>query len=278
MAIGFLDPFDTAFNLRASIAQTAIAAARPAFELQFFQTQNAVLDKLDEAIENVHDSINTKGATALLDVKIKRLQNDLAIISDYKTRTDAKASRVSDTLANLGDLISLAAPGTVAEFDAKLAETISLMQTTKTPIFEQFGVQDRLRAAKIDGLAQLEALVHNNFATQTDIDNTTAILTAIQSDYTASQTIIGSNTKIAFTLQSSTSDTISELSRQVSNIKAAAISEATDKVKAKQEQFSQILTALSLAFEASQAFTNFIAESLASAQEIKSGSVFDIIS
>jgi hypothetical protein len=278
MAIGFLDPFDTSFNLSASIAQAAIAAARPAFELQFFRTQEAILDRLNKDIENVQDSISTKGATALLDVQIKRLQNNLELINDYKTRTDRKASRVSDTLSNLTDLISLAAPGTVAEFDAKLTETISLMQTTKTPIFEQFGVQDRLRKAKTDGLAQVEALVHNNFATQTDIDNTTAILTAIQSDYTASQTIIDSNTKIAFTLQQSKTTTISELSRQVSNIKTAAIGDATDKVKAKQEQFSQLLTALSLAFEASQEFTNFVVQSLEAGQNIENGSVFDIIS
>jgi hypothetical protein len=278
MAIGFLDPFDTSFNLSASIAQAAIAAARPAFELQFFRTQDAILDRLNKDIENVQDSISTKGATALLDVQIKRLQNNLELINDYKTRTDRKASRVSDTLSNLTDLISLAAPGTVAEFDAKLTETISLMQTTKTPIFEQFGVQDRLRKAKTDGLAQVEALVHNNFATQTDIDNTTAILTAIQSDYTASQTIIDSNTKIAFTLQQSKTTTISELSRQVSNIKTAAIGDATDKVKAKQEQFSQLLTALSLAFEASQEFTNFVVQSLEAGQNIENGSVFDIIS
>ncbi len=152
------------------------------------------------------------------------------------------------------------------------------MDTTDTPIFEQFGVQDRLRKAKTDGQAQLEALVHNNFATQTDIDNTVAILTTIQTDYTASQTIIESNTKIAFTLRSSANDTIAELSRQVSNIKTAALDEATDKVKAKQEQFSQVLTALSLAFEASQEFTKFISESLQSAQDTEVGSVFDIIS
>jgi hypothetical protein len=278
MAIGFLDTFDTSFNLSASIAQAAIAAARPAFELQFFRTQDAILDRLNKDIENVQDSISTKGATALLDVQIKRLQNNLELINDYKTRTDRKASRVSDTLSNLTDLISLAAPGTVAEFDAKLTETISLMQTTKTPIFEQFGVQDRLRKAKTDGLAQVEALVHNNFATQTDIDNTTAILTAIQSDYTASQTIIDSNTKIAFTLQQSKTTTISELSRQVSNIKTAAIGDATAKVKEKQEQFSQLLTALSLAFEASQEFTNFVVQSLEAGQNIENGSVFDIIS
>ncbi len=278
MAIGFLDPFDTKFSLSGSIAQTALAAARPAFELQFFRTQEDILNRLSEDVENVQNAVNTKGATALLDLQIKRLQNDFTLINDYKTRTDKKASRVADTLANLGELITLAAPGTVAEFDAKLAETISLMDTTDTPIFEQFGVQDRLRKAKTDGQAQLEALVHNNFATQADIDNTVAILTTIQTDYTASETIIDSNTKIAFTLRSSTNDTIAELTRQASNIKTAALAEASDKVKAKQEQYSQLLTALSLAFEASQEFTKFIASSLASAQDTEVGTVFDIIS
>ena len=105
-----------------------------------------------------------------------------------------------------------------------------------------------------------------------------AILTAIQTDYTASQTIIESNTKIAFTLQESSNRTISELNRQVSNITTDALSEATGKIKEKQEFYGQLLSAISLSFEASQAFTAFIAESVALPQEIEPGSVLNLFS
>ena len=278
MLIGSTNFYQPSFDLGAALVRTSLIAARPAFELQFFLTQEAILDNLDKEIDNINNAVNTKGATTLLNVQISRLQNDLAVINDFKARTDAKASRVSDTLTNLAELITLADPGTVAAFDAKLAETIALMNTTKTPVYERYGVQDRLRAAKTDGLAQLEALVHNNFASQADIDDTTAILAAIRTDYLASQPIVDGNAKIAFNLQRNATDTISELSRQVSNIKSAAISEATGKVKEKQEYYGQLLTAISLSFEASQAFATFVAEGVVLPHEIEPGSILNLFS
>lgn len=264
------------FDFGAEMVKTSLLAARPAFELQFFLTQDAILNQLNDDIDNIQNGISTKGATALIDLQISSLQNDLETINDYKTRTDAKASRVSDTLTSLTDLIALAAPGTVAEFDTKLAQTITLIQKTNAPTYERYGVQDRLRAAKRDALAQLEALVHNNFATQADIDNTTAILTAIQADYTASQTIIDSNVEIAFTLQKSGSDSIQELSRQATRIKTDALGEATGKVKAKQAYYAQLLTTISLAFESQLAIANFVAENLVLPKKTEPGSLVNV--
>jgi len=266
------------FDFGAAMVKTSLLAAGPAFELQFFLTQDAILAKLGDEIDNIHNAVNTKGATALIDLKISGLQNDLAGINEYKTRTDAKADRVEATLVHLTSLIANATPGTVAAFDTELAETITLMQKTYAPTYERYGVQDRLRGAKNDALAQLGALAHNNFATQADIDNTTAILTAIQTDYLASQTIIDSNVEIAFTLQKSGTDTIQELSRQVSNIKTEALGEATDKVKAKQEYYSQILTAISLSFESSQAIAKFVAEAVVLPKKVEPGSVLNLLS
>jgi hypothetical protein len=92
-------------------------------------------------------------------------------------------------------------------------------------------------------------------------------VTAIQTDYTASQSIITGNAEIAYNLQQNARTTIAELSRQVSNIKTAALDEATDKVKAKQELYSQVLSTISLSFEASQAFATFITEAVALPQK-----------
>lgn len=224
MSIGIYNPYQPAFDFGAAFAKTAANAARPAFELQFYLTQSALLDQLDKDVENINSAINTDGATAFLDVQLTKLNNDLATVNDYKTRTDAKSARIEITLNYLAELTTLATPGTVAAFDAKLAETISLMQTTKTPLYERYGVQDRLYTAKNDGLAQLKGLVHNNFATQADIDAAKAAIAAIQTDYSSSQSIANSNVKIAYNLQQNAQTTIGELSRQVSNIKTDALS------------------------------------------------------
>lgn len=274
----FSQSFPKPFDFGAAMVRTSLLAAGPAFELQFFLTQDAILTKLGEEIDNIHNAVNTKGATALIDLQISRLQNDLNGINDYKSRTDAKASRVEDTLANLIDLSTLADPASVAEFDTLLADTIFMMQKTKAPTYERYGVQDRLRGAKTEAIAQLQALVHNNFATQTDIDDTKAILTAIRTDYLASQSIINSNVKIAFTLQASGRKMLTELTRRVSNIKTAALSAATSKIKEKQQYYSQILTAISLSFEASQSFARFLAEAVNLPQEIEPGSVLNLFS
>ena len=276
MLIGNFSPYRPPYDFGAAFARTALMAARPTFELQFFRTQDAILDQLDKDIENINNAVNTKGATALLRVQIKRLQNDSVTIGDYKTRSDAKAARVTHTLESLAELITLADSSTIAEFDAALVEIISLMETTKTPFYEQYGVQDRLRAAKTDGLVQLQALVHNNFATQGDIDAVTATLTTIQTDYTASQTIIDSNVAIAYTLQKNARDTITELSRQAANIRTDALSETRGKVKERQVYYAQVLTMISLSFEASQEFAAFIANAVAIPQKIAPGSVLNL--
>jgi hypothetical protein len=278
MLIGTFNSYQPPFDFGAAMVQTSLAAAAPAFELQFFLTQDALLEKLNNEINDINGSVNTKTATALLNVQISRLNNDLDSINDYKNRTDAKATRITDTLDYLSELSTLAAPGTVAEFDAKLAGTIHLMQKTDAPTYERYGVQDRLRRAKNDGLAQLEALAHNNFASQADIDNANAIISDIQTDYLASKTIVDSNTTISFNLQQNATETISELSRQASNIKIEALDKATDEVKEKQERFSQILTAISLSFEASQNIANFVAEKVALPQKIEPGSVLNLFS
>lgn len=277
MPIGTIDPFQPT-DIGAALTQTALMASGPSFELQFYRTQDAILARLNQEIDKIHGSVNTKSLTALLDVRISRLQDDLSQINDYKTRTDAKAGRISQTLDAVSELITLADPSTVTEFDAKLAQTISLIQTTIAPTYERFGVPDRVRAAKSDALAQLQSLVHNNFATQTDIDNVTAILTSIQSEYTVSRDIVASNSDIAFTQQQSLTNTINELARQATNIKTEAISEATAKVKEKQKLYGQILTAISLSFEGSRKLAEFVAENVALPQDVPPGSVVNLFS
>lgn len=270
--------FEPQFDFGSAMVSASQAAAGPAFELQFFLTQDAILSQLNDEINGINGSINTSSATALIDIQLSRLQSDLVGVNDFKARTATKTTRVTNTLERLADLTTLAAPGTVAEFDETLAEAINIIQKTKSPTYERYGVQDGLRKAKANALAQLESLAHNNFATQTDIDDTTAILAEIQADYLASQSIITSNTNIAFNLQTGADRTIQELNRQVSVIKTDAISGATGKVKEKQEYYGQLLTTMSLAFEASQEFTKFIADSLAVSQEIEPGSVLNLFS
>ncbi len=193
--------------------------------------------------------------------------------------TDKKSSRIADTLTNLSDLITLADPSTVAEFDALLAETIDLVENTNAPIYNSaYGVNDKLHTAKSNALTELNAIDHNNFATQADIDRVTATLTAIQDDYLFSQDIVALNADIAFTLQTKTQTKLMDLRAKVADIEIQAQIEATETVEKKQQEASRILNIFQLAFEASQEFTNFISDQLTQPPKSTKGTVVDIIS
>lgn len=261
-----------------SFVQASQLAAGPTFELQFFNTQNAVLDKLNEDVTRIQEGINTNGATALLKVQIAKLEDEGTRISAYKDTTDSKANKIEVALEYIAELQTLTAPGTVAEFDAKLALLHDTLEKTPSPTFEHYGTSDRLRDTKFAALTAIEGLTHNNFATQQDIDDTNAYLTSLQTDLNTSKAIVDINGDLAFDLQSANSGKVLEVRSGIFDIEIAAQASATAEIAQQQEKYSQILTVFSLAFEASQDFTNFISQELNFDKKPPKGSVLNLFS
>lgn len=261
-----------------SLVQTFQLAAGPTFELQFFNTQNAVLDKLNEEVTAIQEGINTTGATALLNVQIAKLEDEGTRISAYKDTTDAKSGKIEAASEYITELLTLADPGTVAEFDAKWALLYDTLEKTPSPSYEFYGTNDRLRDTKYAALASMDAHNHNSFATQQDIDDTVALLNSIQADLNTSKAIVDINGDLAFGLQTSNQSKVLEIRSDVLDIELNAQSAATAAIAEKQELYSQILTVFSLAFEASQEFTNFIADNVNFEQEPPAGSVVNLFS
>lgn len=243
-----------------SLVRSMQSAAAPNFELQFFNTQNAVLDKLNKDIDAIQNNVSSKGATAMLNVQIKKIETEKVDIDAYKQRTDAKSKKIRAATGYITDLLSLAKPGSVAEFDEKFAHLRNTYEKMKTPTYERYGNRDRLRQAKNDALTQIDAFSHNNFATQQDIDDAVAFLNGLQGRLNTSKALIDINADIAFRKQSQAQGKILELRSQIFKIENAAQRAATAKVTEKQEYYSQVLTIFSLAFDSSQSFTSLIAE------------------
>ena len=116
MITGLKSSFDT-ISIAQQFVQTAAAAQRPAFELAFFQTQNAVLDRMDKEIAALQEAQLTTGATALLDTQVKNLERELVDIRDYESRTKTNDINVQTVLDQITDLKALATSATVTEFD-----------------------------------------------------------------------------------------------------------------------------------------------------------------
>lgn len=261
-----------------SFVQTAQLSAGPTFELQFFNTQNAVLDQLNEEVNKIQNGINTSGATALLNVKISKMEDLGEAISAYKDTTDTKSRKIDAALEYITELEGLASAGTAAEFDAKLALLHKTLEKTPSPTFERFGTPDRFRSTKFSSLTTIENLNHNNFATQQDIDDTLATLSAMKSSLNTTKAIVDINADIAFGLQSSNQSKILELRSAIFEIETSAQSNATRAITAKQEEYSQILTVISLAFDASQGFTDFLSQSINFEQKTPPGSIMNLFS
>lgn len=266
------------FDFGAALVKTAQLGARPTFELQFYNTQSAQLDALDREIAQINAESDTSGATALLRTKVTDLERTLDLIDDYKTRTDARIAKISLTLEQLADLDTLADPSTVADFDAKLAETIDTIEKTETKTYEIYGVNDKVREHKDDALTRLRSLVHNNFQTPQDIASVKAELTAIRDNYLASQSIAGANANLAYTTYTSTQDRLTEIRGRISAIKFEANADAFAKIQERKDYYSQILSVLSLAFEASQQITNFVANEVNLPHKTDPGSVVNLFS
>lgn len=264
------------YDFGAAFVKTAQLAARPRFELQFYNTQSAQLDALDKDIADIQANSNTTSATALLRSKVSGLERSLVDIGDFKDRTDARIAKIGIVLVQLNDLNTLADPGSVAAFDTKLAEAIDTIDKIEARPYEYYGTSDRVRAHKADALSRLQALVHNNFATQPDIDAVTAELATIRNNFLASQQIAGTNASLAFTKYSSTSSSLVQINSEISAISIEANIEAVKKIEERKEYYARVLSVISLAFEASQNLTNFVANEINFEKKTDPGSVLNL--
>lgn len=261
-----------------SFVQTSQLSAGPNFELQFFNTQNAVLDQLNEDVTAIQKGINTNGATALLNVKISQLQENGDRISDYKTTVDKKSQKIDAAIEFITELEGLAGSATTAEFDSKMASLYATLEKAPSPTYEQFGTGDRFRKTKYESMATLDAFNHNNFATQQDIDDTLAALSTMKQKLNVSKSLVDINSGLAFGLQTSNQGRILEIRTGIFDIENAAQSTATAEIEQKQEFYSQVLTVISLAFDASQEFTNYISQSINFEQKTPAGSILNLFS
>ncbi len=265
-------------NFSQSFVQAQQLAAGPQFELRFFNTQNALLDKLDDDITEIQNGINTNGATALLKVKIAQLEDAGARISAYKDTTDKKGQKIEVALEYIAELQTLAGSATAAEFDQKFALLRDTLEKTPSPTYEQFGTHDRLKATKFAALASIDAHNHNNFATQQDIDDTLALLSSIEGDLNTSKAIVDINGDIAFDLQRANSAKTLAVRSDIFDIEISAQQAANASITEQQELYSKILTVISLAFDASQEFTNFIAQEVNFEKKTPAGSILNLFS
>lgn len=264
------------FNFGQSFARLAQAAARPNFELQFNAAQNAVLDRLDQRIEELQAKDLFLGRTAALRVKASQLEARTPELEQYRQRVTDNRTTTLDILNALGDARNLADPGSVAEFDAKLAEAVSLVGRLQTAPFALIGIDDGLLQTKPQVEADLAAITTNNFATAADIQAVQDAIDAISDTLGTTLSVLEINDDNAFDALTALQRQQVEVQRQIDNIETDERQQRLDEVNELREQASRTLTIISLGFEGSQNLGNFLSENLRIGQDPEPGSVLNL--
>lgn len=275
MITGLKSQFDT-ISVAQEFARVMQAGAGPAFELQFFRTQDAVLGRLDDEIAELQNAKNTGGATAVLELSLSSINRDLEALTEYRDRTKSNRETGDELLTQITDLIALADSSTVAEFDAALAVLVEDFDKLQTPLFEQFGAPDSLRQAKADALAILTTLNHNNFATAGDVTAVQDALNTIYTDLDGSLDITRINEQSAVKLVTNATSKITDIELKINDIQVAAKTAQVEEIKETRERYAAILTAISLSFEISKDLVGFVNDNAIFPSEPPPGSVLNL--
>ena len=258
-----------------AMVQLAQNATRTNFEVQFNATQNAMLERFNERVAEFQDSNFGEAKTVRLRLKAASLERDLELARASKAVVSSNRLTVQDLVTQLGELQSLADPGTVSEFEAKRTEVLETLDKLRAATGSILGAPDGLVDAKSNGLAAIEGIVTNSFATQTDIDTAQDSIDTVVDELNASLTILEINQDIATNTISSKDRVLGQVDREISDIQSAERSKSIDEIRALEQETANVLTNISLSFEGSRFLTQYVADSL-SPQTIEPGSVLNL--
>ena len=259
-----------------ALVRLAQAAARPNFELQFHIAQNTALDRLNEQVKAFQDADFGEAKTALLRVKSARLERELAAAKDFEAVITTNRLLVKQGLDELETLRALADPASEAEFEAQRSQLLDTLDRLRTAVTSSLAAPDGLAEAKTDGLARIEAIVTNGFATAADIQAAQDAIDEVSAQFTTALSIVDINKSIATNTAASKSRVLDQLKLEIDDITIAERKEQIDRIQALEEKTARVLTSLSLAFEGSQSLADYVAENTVLQKEIPPGSVLNL--
>lgn len=265
-----------AFSFAQSFVELSQLAARPSFELRFNIAQNAALERLNEKITEINQSDFGRGKSALLRVKATRLTREKTELQPFQAQVKTNQASVKNALTQLGELRALADPSSVAEFDAKLQQVVDTYNTFQTAKRHRFGAPEGLRDAKADGIATLNGITHNNFASADDITAVQATIDQLTTELNSALLIVDVNVGLANGLFKSVDIALDKANLKIDDLESAERKRQVDEIKKLEEETSRLLTAISLSFEVAQDFVRFINQGTVLPQEIEAGSVLNL--
>ena len=272
----FVDATSPTYSVSQIFSSLAQQSARPNFEIRFFQAQNTAVERFNKEIAAFKTTDFGKSKTALLRIKAKQLSAALDLGVSFKKYAVSNRQTVKDTLDRLSELRALADPATVAEFDAKRTEVLATIEKLMTANVTGLGAPDGLVDLKPQATADIEGIVHNNFATAADITAAQNAIDSLTTQFSAKLDILEINQDIATSIVANKNRVISEVNSKIDDIEIAEQKQQIDRIKKLQDDLARTFSGISLAFEGSQFLTDFVNQGAVQDQTIDPGSVLNL--
>lgn len=272
----FVDATSPTYSVSQIFSSLAQQSARPNFEIRFFQAQNTAVERFNKEIAAFKTTDFGKSKTALLRIKAKQLSAALDLGVSFKKYAVSNRQTVKDTLDQLSELRALADPATVAEFDAKRTEVLATIEKLMTANVTGLGAPDGLVDLKPQATADIEGIVHNNFATAADITAAQDAIDSLTTQFSDKLDILEINQDIATSIVDNKNRVISEVNSKIDDIEIAEQKQQIDRIKKLQDDLARTFSGISLAFEGSQFLTDFVNQGAVQDQTIDPGSVLNL--
>ena len=258
-------------SIAQALSQVTQAAAGPSFEVQFNAAQNAAIQRYNAEIEKFQNSDFGRGETALLRAKAVRLEKNLELAKIFKSYASSSRETVKNILDQLTELRALADVTTSTEFDAKRTEVLQTIDKLATANISGLGAPDGLAALKAQAKTDIEAIVLANppTAAQTTIDDLTQ-------QFSTKLSIQELNQDAATSLVNGNDRVLAEVNNKIDDIEIAERKQQIDRIQKLKDDLGRVLGALSLNFEGSKAFGDFLAKNTIQTQVPDPGSVLNL--
>jgi hypothetical protein len=275
------------FNTSGSAASFALgnnAASRPAFELQFSQLQNTVINRINQEIEKVNKDNSGSNVDAFLvleKTRLGRMSDALSSAQMMVGRAFNGAKENYNDLSELDGLVDTAAsdPTAFNTLLAKINQTTSLIQAvdgTAVDVLVPDGVPEMKRDGALRVTRNGESVKVTSFADFADASEAHAAITQGLSRMASVVNVLNIKADVVASRKMETDKSLSSVSLQIEAIKTEASAERATKIKELQDKYSQMLNALSVMFEGQQAINDGMSKNLFSGPDVQKGSVMNM--
>lgn len=276
-------------NISQALMSSASNAARTNFDIQFHSIEKTVVKRMNKEIDKIVSQTSRHRDVEVLNKQYNKLTDELPLYKTYLFGNEGNQTRLQDMGDVINDIVAVFETGDTSLNAAQASdinanvedviERISKLVPVSHPDIEMPDVVFRLRGLK-EGFEDYKAEAGGiDAAGSTTFTNDNRQLydamAELQSWVNTATTITGNTVDYTSNLIVDTQTELFEIEGRMTEIQTADTARVKSEVADIKERYSHLLQAISLSFEASSGFTDYIQKGLGQ-QKNPPGSILNI--